>query len=310
MEQAIEVKSKDSIQKLEDYAMSADEILEQVKTIQNISKAVMQDNVHYGKIPGCGDKPTLLKPGAEKLILTFRLSPKYDVEINDMGNEHREYEITCNLESIITGVFIGSGLGCCSTMESKFRYRTGEKEVTETPVPKAYWDSWKTDPAKAQAELQKAMNDNGKFSIAKDNGKWFIAIQGEKKEHDNPADYYNTVKKIAKKRALVDAVLSVTGASDIFTQDIEDLNQNGVMGKKTEQKEDPAEKSQTDGDVETNGNGDTISQRAYEQIVQKLEEYGIDGKLICEEFNVEDLKDILKVQHGAVINKIAEIGKK
>mgnify|MGYP003149563669 CR=1 FL=1 len=37
------------------------------------------------------------------------------------------------------------------------------------------------------------------------------------------ADVYNTVLKIGKKRALVDAVLTVTAASDLFTQDIEDL---------------------------------------------------------------------------------------
>lgn len=43
------------------------------------------------------------------------------------------------------------------------------------------------------------------------------------KEHNNPADYYNTCLKMAKKRAYVDAVLTATGASDIFTQDIEDM---------------------------------------------------------------------------------------
>jgi hypothetical protein len=37
-----------------------------------------------------------------------------------------------------------------------------------------------------------------------------------------PYDFYNTVLKIAKKRAMVDAVLTVTGASEIFTQDTED----------------------------------------------------------------------------------------
>ncbi|WP_418719751.1 hypothetical protein [Bilophila wadsworthia] len=45
-------------------------------------------------------------------------------------------------------------------------------------------------------------------------------------EHDNPADYYNTCLKMAKKRALVDAVLTCTAASDIFTQDIEDEPQS------------------------------------------------------------------------------------
>ena len=39
-------------------------------------------------------------------------------------------------------------------------------------------------------------------------------------ENEDIADVYNTVLKIAKKRAQVDATLTVTGAADIFTQDI------------------------------------------------------------------------------------------
>lgn len=37
-----------------------------------------------------------------------------------------------------------------------------------------------------------------------------------------PFDFYNNVLKIAKKRAFVDAVLTASGASEIFTQDTED----------------------------------------------------------------------------------------
>lgn len=37
-----------------------------------------------------------------------------------------------------------------------------------------------------------------------------------------PYDFYNTVLKMAKKRAMVDAVLTATGASEIWTQDTED----------------------------------------------------------------------------------------
>jgi len=41
-------------------------------------------------------------------------------------------------------------------------------------------------------------------------------------ENTDLADTYNTVLKMAKKRALVDATLTATAASDIFTQDLED----------------------------------------------------------------------------------------
>jgi hypothetical protein len=63
-----------------------------------------------------------------------------------------------------------------------------------------------------------------KFGTKKDDaGIWMITTHGEKVEHDNPADYYNTCLKMAKKRAHVDAILTATAASDIFTQDIEDM---------------------------------------------------------------------------------------
>ena len=203
-------------------AMSVQQVLGQVSLIQQIMGAAMKDGEHFGKIPGCGDKPTLLKPGAEKLCLTFRLAPTYDVEEKMAERGHREYRVQCALTSILTGAFIGQGVGVCSTMEAKYRFRLGAADVTDKPVPRAYWDVRQEDPAKAQELI------GGKgFTVKKVEGKgWMIAKGGEKVEHDNPADHYNTVLKMAKKRALVDAVLTATAASDIFTQDLEDITAN------------------------------------------------------------------------------------
>jgi hypothetical protein len=41
-------------------------------------------------------------------------------------------------------------------------------------------------------------------------------------ENEDIADVYNTVLKMAKKRAQIDATLTVTGAADMFTQDLID----------------------------------------------------------------------------------------
>ncbi len=46
--------------------------------------------------------------------------------------------------------------------------------------------------------------------------------QGVRIENEDIADVQNTVLKIAKKRAHIDATLTVTGAADIFTQDLID----------------------------------------------------------------------------------------
>ncbi len=202
---------------LTSFAVTVEEMKQQVNLIQHIMKHVMREGEHYGKIPGCGDQPALKKPGAEKLMLTFRLANDVDTEIVDLGNGHREYRVKVTLYSP-TGQRLGTGVGSCSTMETKYRFRTGPTELTAREVPKAYWDTRREDPAKAQELI------GGKGFTAKKgpDGRWMIAVQGEKVEHDNPADYYNTVLKMAKKRALVDAVLTSTAASDIFTQDIDD----------------------------------------------------------------------------------------
>lgn len=219
-------------------ALTPGQLIAQITLIQNVMSSVMKENEHYGKIPGCGDKPTLLKAGAEKLAFLFRHRPEFGVEVLDLFHPtipgHREYRIVCDLYSITTGEKVGQGVGSASTMESKWRFRTGPVEPTGTPVPSGYWDVRKSDPAKAQAML-----GGSGFGTKKIDGKWEIVRQGEKVENENPADVYNTVLKMGKKRAHVDAELTATAASDIFTQDVEELVENGVIQtaeKKTEEK--------------------------------------------------------------------------
>lgn len=208
--------------------LSAVEIRAQVNLIQAVMKEVMVEGQHYGIIPGCGDKPALLKPGAEKLMLTFRMAPDPEMEIMDLGGGHREYRIKCVLRSIKSGRVLGAGVGSASTMETKWRFRSGPKEDTGKPVPKEYWTLRGSDPQKALGMI----GGKGHVTMKNEAGAWMIGTQGERVEHDNPADYYNTCLKMAKKRALVDAALTVTAASDIFTQDIEEMVADGVIETK------------------------------------------------------------------------------
>jgi hypothetical protein len=206
-----------------DSPMTVSDLLAQVNLIQEVMGKVMKDKEHYGVIPGCGDKPALLQPGAQKLMVTFRLAPQYDIDERQLDKGHREYRVTCTLKTIASGMFVGQGAGSACTMEGKWRFRVAPKKLTDKPVPKAYWDLRQTDPAAAQTII------GGKgFSVKKDeNGSWMIAEgSSDKVEHDNPADYYNTVLKMACKRALVAAVLTATAASDIFTQDVEEIAEN------------------------------------------------------------------------------------
>ncbi len=203
----------------EEYAMSSEAVVRQVNVIQNVMRGVMKLDEHYGTIPGT-NKPSLYKPGAEKLSLVFRLRPEYQITKSELQNGHREYEVVCTLFHIPTGQSVGQGVGSASTMEGKYRYRGGEKKDTGKAVPKEYWNLKGTDPHKAK----EIIGGEG-FGVAKFDGEWRICEFGEKIEHDNPADYYNTVLKMAKKRAHVDAILTATAASDIFTQDVEDMTE-------------------------------------------------------------------------------------
>lgn len=208
-------------------AASLSEIRNQVTLIQQVMREVMIEGEHYGTIPGCGDKKVLLKSGAEKLMLTFRLANDLDVQVLELPNFHREYRVKVTIYAP-SGQRLGTGVGSCSTMESKYRFRTGPIENTGKIVPQEYWTHRESNPAKAQELL------GGKgFSAKKVGTKYYIVKQGERVEHDNPADNYNTCLKMAKKRGLVDAALTSTAASDIFTQDLEEDDLQGAATGET-----------------------------------------------------------------------------
>ena len=113
-------------------ALSVQDVRQQVGLIQHILKEVMQPNQHYGVIPGT-EKPSLLKAGAEKLCLTFRLDPQYEVT-QERDGLHLTVTSKCTLFHIPSGQRFGSGMGSCSTRESKYAYRKATRKC-----PKCGW---------------------------------------------------------------------------------------------------------------------------------------------------------------------------
>jgi len=169
-------------------ALGVDQILAQVRLIQNVMSKVMVENEHYGRIPGCGEKKTLLQPGAQKLTMTFRLAPEYQIQESNLERGHKEYRVICTLKSIQSGSFVGQGVGCCSTLESKYRWRSANRRC-----PKC----GKETIIKGKAEY-----GGGWLCFGKKGGcgfKWpdgavEIESQSEAKvENDNPADHFNCV---------------------------------------------------------------------------------------------------------------------
>lgn len=199
-----------------------EQIKRQTEKVKALMASCMEDGMHYGKIPGCGSKPTLLQPGAQKLTLMFGMADTYEIAREDLPSGHREYTVTCRLVSKSTGRVQGSGVGLCSTMEKKYRYRNvSDFEITDEPIPQ--------DAKERKQEYRKKG-----FGMKKVDGMWCWVKYNDSAQQENPdiADTYNTVLKMSCKRALVAAVLNTFAVSDLFTQDIEDLGRYAIDYKK------------------------------------------------------------------------------
>lgn len=171
-----------------------------LKDFKEFVKNDMVDGIDFGQIPGT-DKPTLLKPGMEKIQFYLGLTPQYKLlnrqfipnqnlkskEYNEVTKKYDEKEVVRNYyawewscELWHGNTKVAEGVGCGNTEERKY---TSQYKGSETPD-----------------------------SLA------------------------NTVMKIAKKRALADAILQVGGISDLYTVDLED---NATIQKlKVNKKED------------------------------------------------------------------------
>jgi hypothetical protein len=146
-------------------------------------------------IPGTV-QPTLYKAGAEKIMATFRLAA--EPEILDLSDEdcHR-YLVKVRLISP-SGIALGTGVGEASTNEEKYKWRRASCD-----------EEWNETEDTHRRKKYGRKRGGGTYTVLQ--------------VRTNPPDLANTVLKMAKKRALIDAVLTVTAASDCFTQDIEDL---------------------------------------------------------------------------------------
>jgi len=204
--------------------LTIEDMIAQVQKIQMVMERVMKEGEHYGVIPGTGTKPSLLKPGAEKLCMLFRLAPDpHSVEVYD--GKHLTVKSKNILTHIPTGEVWGSGEGSCSTKESKYAYRQsrracpkcGAEQINKSKFPRRDGSpaGWYCHAKSGGCGAEFAANDPQ-----------IMAQETGRRANEDLADQYNTVLKMANKRALVAAVLNVTAASDIFTQDLEDLHEN------------------------------------------------------------------------------------
>lgn len=170
--------------------------LQKITQVQAAVQTSLKSGHDYDTIPGTS-KPTLLKPGAEKILMMFGLTSEYEFmeKIEDYNNGIFAYTIKCILSK--NGQKITEGVGSCNSKETKYRWRWVREEALPAGVDK---QSLKTKTNRWGKEEYRVENDE-------------IYSQA------------NTILKIGKKRAQVDATLTVASLSELFTQDIEDMKE-------------------------------------------------------------------------------------
>lgn len=165
-----------------------------IDVIQRVLREVMKKDVHYGTIPGT-PKPTLYKPGAEVICTTFGLAAR--PEVYDLSTpDEAKYRVMMTLYAR-DGTVVASASGECSSHEAKYKWRGAvcDEEFNDTPADR-------------RRELWKKGKENA-YKV--------------KQVRTEPADMANTVLKMAEKRALIAVVRLGTAASDVFEQDLEDM---------------------------------------------------------------------------------------
>jgi len=217
------------------------------------SKSILKKDLDFGVIPGT-PKPSLYKPGAEKLRVVYGLGVEMETiaEVTDLDRPFVDYTYKATVKSK-AGQILAQCEGSCNSMEPKFGFlwktiselpegtdisklpskTTGKKmfefsfaiEKAETTgqygKPAEYWKEWQEAVNSGEAKKTKKKTKSGK--------------EMEGYELDNAVTVYrilnpdvvgvkNTIMKMAQKRAFVGAILLATGASEFFTQDIEDMD--------------------------------------------------------------------------------------
>lgn len=170
--------------------------LNKITQVQAAVQKELKQGHDYDTIPGTS-KPTLLKPGAEKLLMMFGLTSEYEIieRIEDYERGIFAYTMKCTLSK--GNYKITEGVGSCNSKENKYRWRWVKEGDLPTGIDKS--------------SLKQRSNRWGKVEY--------------QIENDEIYSQANTILKMAKKRAQIDATLTVASLSELFTQDIEDMRQ-------------------------------------------------------------------------------------
>jgi hypothetical protein len=204
--------------------------------VRAILRAFMQEGTHYYRPPGRENDPEaqfgLSKSGAEVLcqLYGYVAEPILDlVEYGDPDNRTSpaiRVRMRCLVHlGTLNGPVVGVGWGAANTWEVKYRYRQGkhscpdcERETLIRSKFEAKGGSFKG--ARPWVCLTK-QGGCGKEFDPKD-ARIIMQVIG-RVANDDSQDLENTLLKMCEKRSKVDGSITASGTSDLFTQDIEDM---------------------------------------------------------------------------------------
>lgn len=167
-----------------------------IDKMKDLMKRVMKKDTHYGIVPGC-KKPSLWQPGQQLLSVAFKIGYEPEVERVETDDGHITYRTKTRVFDQVTGITLGYGIGECSSAEEKYAWKRCyiQEEFDETPI------------------------EQRRVKYSEYQGK----VQKTNQIRTNPADVANTILKMSAKRSKIAGCLDVVAASEVFTQDIEDL---------------------------------------------------------------------------------------
>lgn len=269
------------------------EMKSKIDAVQRFVKEVMKESLDYGVIPSTENR-TLFQPGADKLNALYGFARHITAkeENKDFKSGHYDVTVRIQLRHRDTGLVVGEGEGFCATYESKYRYRW----VYKSDIPKGVDES---------SLVSKT------FTRKKD-GKEFTRYR---LENQDLFDVWNTVLKMAIKRAYVSATLAATGLSGIFQMSEEEFEawvegQESTGKEKLEKQRSVAQSTDEKATFEPPaGDANKISQSQYGKIIGDAKRKGLDEngiKSIILYVKKKPINELTKAEASAVIKFIAD----
>ena len=225
---------------------------ERRRQVLDFAASILTKDEDFGVIPGTV-KPTLLQPGAQKLCSFFGLEPDFETveEVKDWtGQDHGgEPFFYFKYKYFLKrgGKVLGVGLGSINSWESKYRYRwvseanlpddtavfqKRDGSITEPDFainkaettgkwgkPAEHWQRFRDAISRGEA-----LEGEAKTKAGKPMKTWTIPATEYRIPNPDIFDQVNTFEKMALKRAYIMATLNATGASELYTQDLEDTH--------------------------------------------------------------------------------------